>query len=192
MNGIKTKISFLIALGLTAATPMAWAANISLGIPGISPEAPPSDFVGAIYKFAIGISGVLALGAIVFGGVKYMMAAGNPSGQTEGKEWVKGAVFGLILLFGAYFILNVINPDIAKLNKLPTLAPIPQPNPAGLEDRSACNTCAASQVCVRPNGSLVWACTNRPSGNGCTVNPDSCPAGQQCTVNLSGGPNTCG
>ena len=119
------KIFYLFTTAFLVAVNTAQAVNISVGLPGISPEAPPSDFIGAIYKFALMISGVLALGAIVYGGVKYMMAAGNPSGQSEGREWIKGAVFGLILLFGAYFMLNIINPDITKLS-LPTLAPVGQ------------------------------------------------------------------
>lgn len=117
------KVLYSLATIILAATGTAQAVTISLGIPGIKPEAPPSDFIGAIYKFALMISGVLALGAIVYGGVKYMTAAGNPSGQSEGREWIKGAIFGLILLFGAYFILNIINPDITRLS-LPTLSPI--------------------------------------------------------------------
>ncbi|MBI4087659.1 MAG: hypothetical protein HY434_02405 [Candidatus Liptonbacteria bacterium] len=108
---------------LLALTGTAQAVTISVGIPGLSAEPKPTEFIAQLYNFALMISGVLALGAMVFGGVKYMTAAGNPSGQTEGKEWIKGAIFGLLLLFGAYFILNIINPDITKLS-LPALAPV--------------------------------------------------------------------
>lgn len=108
---------------LLGAAYTAQAVTISVGIPGLSAEPKPTEFIAQLYNFALMISGVLALGAIVYGGVRYMTAVGNPSGQTEGREWIKGAIFGLLLLFGAYFTLNIINPDLTKLS-LPTLAPV--------------------------------------------------------------------
>jgi len=100
--------------------------QISLTIPGVTSASSPGGFVGGLYNFALLASGILAFGAIVWGGIKYITAAGSPSGQSEGKEWIKGAIYGLILLFGAYLILNIINPDIVSLS-LPTLAPLPAP-----------------------------------------------------------------
>lgn len=99
-------------------------AQIKTGLPGITATSNPADFIKSIYGFALLIGGVLALGAIVYGGIRYMTAAGNPSSQSEGKEWIKGSIFGLLLLFGAYAVLNFINPDITTLS-LPTLSPIP-------------------------------------------------------------------
>lgn len=133
--------------------------EIKTGLPGVTSTADPGKFIGGIYNFAFLIAGVLALGAIVYGGVKYMTSAGNPSGQSEGREWIKGAIFGLLLLFGAYFILNIINPDITKLS-LPTLAPIPagqippgQISPGGLSCQGgACASLASAGIsCKDPN-----------------------------------------
>ncbi|HUZ92371.1 MAG TPA: hypothetical protein VNG29_00025, partial [Candidatus Paceibacterota bacterium] len=58
-----------------------------------------------------------------YGGIKYTLAAGNPSKQSDGKEWVKGALYGLLLLVGAYLILNLINPQLTNcgLTALPAL-----------------------------------------------------------------------
>ncbi|HEY4496860.1 MAG TPA: hypothetical protein VI432_01800 [Candidatus Paceibacterota bacterium] len=67
-----------------------------------------------IFQWAIGVGAILAVGVMIFGGVKYTAAVGNPSIQTDAKEWIKGAVFGLLLLIGAYLILNTINPGILK------------------------------------------------------------------------------
>ena len=39
------------------------------------------------------IGGLLAFGAIVFGAIKYTLAAGKPSGPHEGEEWIKQALF---------------------------------------------------------------------------------------------------
>jgi len=52
-----------------------------------------------------------------------MASAGNPSGQSDAKEWIEAALLGLLLLVGAYFVLNVINPQLTTL-ALPTLTPV--------------------------------------------------------------------
>ncbi len=53
-----------------------------------STSSSPGAFIANFYQFALMIGGILAFGVIVFGGIKYMASAGNPSGQTEGKEWI--------------------------------------------------------------------------------------------------------
>ncbi len=122
---------------------------------GICPDgSAPGECVNNFYKFALLISGILAFGAIVYGGVKYTFAAGNPSGQSEGKEWVKGALLGLLLLGGAYLILRTINPELvdlslAELPGLPAPAPAPAPGPApagGLSNTDAHTQLTAAGV----------------------------------------------
>jgi len=129
-----TAIIFLLSLALLT-TPV-HAVTISASIPGAnggtnladcaagttnSASCNPAAFVNDFYSFALAISGILAFGAMIYGGVKYMLAAGNPSAQHEGKEWVQSALLGLLLLAGAYLILNTVNPALTTL-QLPTLA----------------------------------------------------------------------
>ncbi len=83
----------------------------------------PGSFIANFYQFALMIGGVLAFGVIVYGGIRYMASAGNPSGQSDAKEWIEAALLGLLLLVGVYFILSVINPQLLNLN-LPSLTPI--------------------------------------------------------------------
>jgi hypothetical protein len=101
--------------------------TISTSVPGTYPATAgtggPGAFVANFYNFALMIGGVLAFGVIVYGGVKYMASAGNPSGQSDAKEWIEGALLGLLLLVGAYFILSVVNPQLLNLN-LPSLTPV--------------------------------------------------------------------
>ncbi len=86
---------------------------------------PPTDASGAVniglyiqqvYNFAVGISGILAVGLIAVGGIMYAISGGRPDRQNEGKEMIIGALWGLVLLFGSYFILKTINPQIVALN----------------------------------------------------------------------------
>jgi hypothetical protein len=127
-------VKILAVLGLLALIvlpALAFAATqISVGIPGTNSNgsaAPPGAFIANFYQFALLIGGILAFGAIVFGGVKYAASAGNPSAESDAKEWIWGALIGLLLLAGAYLVLNVINPQLVNLN-LPTLNGIQVPS----------------------------------------------------------------
>lgn len=95
-------------------------------------SAGPSGFIANFYGFALLIGGILAFGAVVYGGIKYLISAGNPSAQGEGKEWIESALTGLLLLAGAYIILYTINPALVNLG-LPELTSlnIPASAPSG-------------------------------------------------------------
>jgi len=76
------------------------------------------DIAGLVknfYNYALAAVGVAALGAIIFGGVKYTVSAGNPSSQTDAISWITGAVWGLVLLLGANLLLRTINPQLVNL-----------------------------------------------------------------------------
>jgi hypothetical protein len=109
----------------------AHAVTISMNIPGTSPNASttPGAFVANFYQFALMIGGVLAFGVVVYGGVRYMASAGNPSGQSDAREWIEAALLGLLLLVGAYFVLNVVNPQLTTLG-LPPLQTVNIQTPA--------------------------------------------------------------
>lgn len=118
MSKIYSQIIVITALLFLFAAPAGFAVTVNTDIPGIpsslDPVKGPCQVIFGFYNFAMALGAVLALGAITYGGVKYTFAAGNPSGQSEGKAWVRDALLGLLLLAGAYTILNIINPDITQ------------------------------------------------------------------------------
>ncbi|MEK9180298.1 MAG: hypothetical protein AAB897_02705, partial [Patescibacteria group bacterium] len=91
----------------------------------------PGQFVQSFYNFTLLAAGALAFGAIVYGGILYTFAAGNPSKQSEGKDWVKSALLGLLLLAGAGLILRTINPALVNLEALQGLPGIGPPGGGG-------------------------------------------------------------
>lgn len=98
---------------------IAHAANFSVSpnLPGISnvSTAGPAGWIRGFYNFALIISGILAFGAVVYGGIKYATSAGNASSQSEGRAWIWSALLGLLLLGAAYIILKTINPNLVNL-----------------------------------------------------------------------------
>ena len=73
------------------------------------------DYINGLLTFAIGIAGALAVVMIVVGGIQYM-STDNFGEKMQGKEHIKNSLGGLILLIGAYMILNTINPNLVDFN----------------------------------------------------------------------------
>jgi hypothetical protein len=87
--------------------------------------------ISQIYRWSLGIGSLLALLMVIFGGYSYMTSAGNAERASKGTEMIWGAIIGLALLFGAYLILNTINPDLVdfrpvNVNQLNTAPLSPQ------------------------------------------------------------------
>ena len=97
---------------------------INPNIPGSVPvSAGPIAVVFNFYQYALMGAGLIAFAMIVYAGIKYSLAAGNPSGQSDAKNQIFEALLGLLLLLGAYVVLITINPDLVRLS-LPALEKI--------------------------------------------------------------------
>ena len=112
----------LLASALSCLTAHAVTLSISGSLPGLSANPTnPGSWINGFYTLALMLGGVLAFGAVVYGGVLYAASAGNPSRQTEGKEWIWAALTGLLLLAAAWLVLYTINPNLTNVS-FPTLS----------------------------------------------------------------------
>lgn len=74
--------------------------------------------VGRFYQIALGLAGAAALGVLIYGAILWTVS-GAVTGKQDALEWIKGALWGLVLLLGAYLILWTINPDLVNLTNPP-------------------------------------------------------------------------
>lgn len=74
-----------------------------------------ANYIRRIYQFAVAISGMLALGMIVVGGIYISISAGSPDKQKEGREMIVSAIWGIVLILGSYLILRTVNPRLVEL-----------------------------------------------------------------------------
>jgi hypothetical protein len=72
-------------------------------------------YINNLYKIAVAAASVLAVLMLVLGGFKYVSTdvIGN---KEEGKETIKSALGGLLLVLSSWVILNTINPQLVSLN----------------------------------------------------------------------------
>jgi hypothetical protein len=133
LSKMRKKFIYIASVALGFAPLLALAQTTITVNPVIPGTNPLSNGTGGIvanfYSFALLISGILAFGAIVYGGIKYATGRGNPSAESDGKSWITNALLGLLLIGGAYVVLYTINPNLVNLN-LPVLG-VPQSTGTG-------------------------------------------------------------
>ncbi len=95
--------------GLTFATPEAAGGTVRVNFLG--------QYIAAVYRYAVSIVVVVATIMVVYGGFLYLVSpiAGK---ATKGKEIIKDALMGTVVLLSAYLILNTVNPQLTNLRSL--------------------------------------------------------------------------
>lgn len=82
-----------------------------LGIPFLA------QYISALYKYAIGLSIVVAAVMVIYGGFLYILGSTAASIST-GKQKMVDALVGLILVMTVYVLLALINPETTKLQPI--------------------------------------------------------------------------
>lgn len=150
---------FVVIYGLFS-FPVFAAPQLELDYPGLPAGIPKvPDFIAWIFKFALGASGALAFGVLVFGGIKYITSAGNASAQGDAKQWIQGALLGLLLLLGSVLILGTINP------KLTTFGVPPEPD-FKLGSANVIFDAATYRQCMVTNAPSICGCSLQKSVEG--------------------------
>lgn len=146
------------------------------------------DLVANLYYFGLGIVAVAAFIMMVLGGFTYMTAGDNPGRIKEGTDYIKNAIFGLLLALISWLILFTINPDLVRSLNLA----IPKIELRSTTPSGACPSgqiyCQAQNACT-----TAAACGNPILGTNCQggnlvvcVQGTSCPSGYNPVGQCSG------
>lgn len=68
----------------------------------------PRTIIAKVINVALGFLGVIAVGIILYGGFKWMTAAGNEDKVEESKKLLGAGVIGLIIVLSAWAIATFI------------------------------------------------------------------------------------
>ncbi|MFA6428621.1 MAG: pilin [Candidatus Buchananbacteria bacterium] len=109
----------LLLLTFTIATPLlavdkSAALQVDLGYGTV--VANLETYIGWWYKLIMGTVGVLATIYIMWGGFKWLTAAGSSSQISDAQETIKAAIAGLLIALFSFSILYIINPNLLNLN----------------------------------------------------------------------------
>lgn len=76
--------------------------------PPIANATNPNILIGKVIQAVLSIVGSLALLMFVYGGLTWMMAAGNNERVQKGKDILMWATVGLVVIFSAYAAVRFI------------------------------------------------------------------------------------
>lgn len=124
-----------------------------------------AQYIGAIYRYALSLVGIVVVTVIVYGGMRWLTAAGDPGKITEAKKIINNAVIGLLLTLGIALILNVINPEILRFRAL-KIAFIVRGNLAAVESEEAAEVPATPPGTMEPT---IFVRKTQFMANGFTV-----------------------
>lgn len=82
-----------------------------------------ANYVKAIYKYLIGIIGIVACIMLMVGGIVWLTAGGSPEKVKQAQEYIIASLTGLVLALGSFMILGTINPALVNFN-ISTIKPV--------------------------------------------------------------------
>jgi len=118
------------------ATTPTWKFPIpQIAIPSMKPLSPPQactgsdgqqaycipwigEYLAAIYKYAIGIVGIVAAIMLMVGGIVWLTAGGNPTQVSNAQGYITASLTGLVLALLSYTLLYTINPDLVSFKPI--------------------------------------------------------------------------
>jgi type IV secretory pathway VirB2 component (pilin) len=104
---IKKTINFLlITLILISSVMICYADDPKLENPLGVDNIP--DLIGKIIQGVLGVVGSMALLMFIFGGITWMTSGGNEEKIKKGKQIIVWAIFGIVIIFTSYSILNLV------------------------------------------------------------------------------------
>ena len=122
----KLKVSFIIvSLALTLFT-----ANYCLAVSSVVDTSNPGysegnytlnnvrDYVIYLMQLILGLVGTLSLLMFVYGGLTFLLSAGNSNSVKKGMEILKASVVGLLLVFSSVLIIQLFFGGIFGTNKM--------------------------------------------------------------------------
>lgn len=143
-------------------------------------------YINYLFIFGLGAITILALVQMMFGGIRYILAAGNVSKHEEAKNTIQQALLGLGLLLASFLLLRTINPDLVNL-KNPTLTPLqfkseaptsptgPNEPPQPGKPSVLIYNVMAPMACDSIGGQIFSPCKTH-----CLATPGSCSASMIC------------
>lgn len=109
----------ITALGLSA------AAYLTLALPALAVQKTVStcptgtfaplcslqltdNFLPNLITLAFVLAVVIALGFLIYGGIRWIMSGGEKEGVEEARKMIVAALVGLVVVFLSYFLLNFV------------------------------------------------------------------------------------
>lgn len=179
--GVALGLLPLVALATTSDPPL-----ISLEVPiaGQTTVLGIAGYIELLYRFAVSSIGIAATLMIMWGGFKWISAAGNSQKISDAQDTIYNALIGLMLGLLSYTLLYVINPAFVD-NEIPNIEePQSPPDFVSVNSLINCNHPSLGENACKSVPCGEAACPY--AGGGVFCRPDACSE-----VDDQSNPRTC-
>ncbi len=76
------------------------------------------DYIGALYKYGVGVAVILAVVMMMVGGLLWLMSGGSPNSISKAKDFIISAFTGLLLALFSFMMIYIVNPKLVNLAPL--------------------------------------------------------------------------
>ncbi|MDX1535322.1 MAG: M23 family metallopeptidase [Candidatus Spechtbacterales bacterium] len=177
-------------------TPGGWFDLNDLCSPGAKITLPA--LIAYIYYVSLWLSGIIAFISLLYVGVLYILSGANPRNRSVAKERLLAVIWGIAILFLTVVVVNLINPDIARLELTPLAIVNPGDNCLTIggddsgEDDSGNNDGTVNPGTPAPDSGIVYPegmeadglgyykMPTSPSGEYLIGTENSAPESQRC------------
>lgn len=185
-------LEIISLFGLAILPKVGYAADVTftpqISIPGVSAGKITGSSIGsyiiAIYKYAIGIVGILATVVLMVGGLIWLTAGGNSTRIEDAKSWIGASLTGLIIALCSFLILSTVNPALTTFKNI-NVTPVGDNSNSTFKVTNDTNLSCGEQI----DGQAVTCGTQCPSGQICQKVSSGVSNSRQCpkTLNQVGG-----
>lgn len=149
---ILTLLAVCLVVTVKNVTPVVYAQTPATTVESFNPEVPLpgvfeggqdaddtllSKYIRAIYIYFIWVVGIIATVMVIYGGIRWVGAAGNPGQIKEARDIIDNAVIGMIIGLTSVVLLNIINPKLTQL-AIPKLSKVQEALTIGMRATTIC------------------------------------------------------
>lgn len=111
------------------------------------------DYAVYIMQLILGLVGTLSLVMFVYGGMTFLLSAGNQNSVKKGMDIIKAAVIGLVLVFSSVLIINLFFGGLGVT-----------------WDKESGAVATPVDKCAKSFGSKGYSCMDEANGSNCVSN----------------------
>jgi len=102
-EGVCSKPAAVAPGGAGGGTPV-----VSILLPNFLGTDDPSDVIGRVINYIVGLAGTAAMVMFIYGGAMWLISAGRPEYVSKGRDTMMWAAIGLFLIFTSYVLIKFI------------------------------------------------------------------------------------
>lgn len=119
------------------------------------------EYISALYVYFSGAVGILAAVMLLYGGIRWLTAAGNESHVESAKETIYSAIIAMVLVLTSYVLLNTINPELVGIRDLSSIIKniSPTEGETAPQDPALLGTCQENATKIQSSKNVIMAST---------------------------------